>query len=66
MQKKHYSQKMKWRYRQVGNVFMTCELVMACGVSQRNAEKMVERWKKEGYIRMQDYMFYEKIVPELL
>jgi Mn-dependent DtxR family transcriptional regulator len=41
-------------------------LVEFCGVSQRNAEKMVERWKAEGYIRMKEYMLYEKIIPELL
>jgi Mn-dependent DtxR family transcriptional regulator len=57
---------MKWRYRQLEDEFLTYDLVELCGVSQRNAEKMVERWKAEGYIRMKEYMVYEKIIPELL
>lgn len=66
MQQKRYSQKMKWRYRQLEDEFLTYDLVELCGVSQRNAEKIVERWKAEGYIRMKEYMVYEKIIPELL
>ena len=63
---KRYSLKMKMRYRALENTFMTYDLIEYCGVNKRNAEKMIERWKKEGYIRMTSYGVYEKILLELM
>ena len=57
---------MKMRYRALENTFMTYDLIEYCGVNKRNAEKMIERWKKEGYIRMTSYGVYEKILLELM
>ena len=64
---KHYSKKMKARYRSIGDkLFTTSGLADYLNISQRNAEKMVERWKKEGYIRMSSYGIYEKVLTELM
>ena len=65
-QVRHNSPKMKYRYQKLGNFFTTYDVVQCCGVSQRNAEKMVERWKKEGYIKVVTYSLYEKVLPELI
>jgi hypothetical protein len=65
-QEKHYSKKMKQRYRSLSNMFTTSALVNHCGVSQRNAEKIVERWKNEGYIVMKTYGIYEKVLLDLM
>ena len=48
------------------NLFTTSALVNHCGVSQRNAEKIVERWKNEGYIVMRTYGLYEKVILDLM
>ena len=65
-QERHYSQKMKMRYRSLSNLFTTSALVNHCDVSQRNAEKIVERWKNEGYIIMKSYGIYEKVILDLM
>jgi CRP-like cAMP-binding protein len=65
-QVRHYSKKMKQRYRSLSNEFTTSDLVYYCGVSQRNAEKIVERWKSEGYIVMKEYGIYEKVILDLM
>lgn len=67
MLSKKYSSKMKQRYRRLPDIFMTYDVMSECGVKQRNAEKMVERWLKEGYIKKTDaYAVYEKVILELL
>ena len=65
-QERHYSKKMKVRYRSLPNEFTTNDLVYYCGVNQRNAEKIVERWKSEGYIVMRSYGIYEKVILDLM
>ena len=65
-QERHYSKKMKLRYRSLPNEFTTNDLVYYCGVNQRNAEKIVERWKSEGYIVMSAYGLYEKVILDLM
>lgn len=65
-QERHYSKKMKARYRALGNMFMVGDVINRCDVSQRNAEKMVERWKSEGYIIMRSYGLYEKVILDLM
>jgi predicted transcriptional regulator len=65
-QERHYSKKMKLRYRSLSNEFITSDLVYYCGVNQRNAEKIVERWKSEGYIVMKEYGIYEKVILDLM
>lgn len=65
-QERHYSKKMKARYRALGNRFMVGDVINRCDVSQRNAEKMVERWKSEGYIIMRSYGIYEKVILDLM
>ena len=65
-QERHYSKKMKVRYRSLPNEFTTNDLVYYCGVNQRNAEKIVERWKSEGYIVMSAYGLYEKVILDLM
>lgn len=62
---KRYSLKMKQRYRVLGNQFTTIDVIRQCGVTQSNAEKMIERWKKEGYIVMSEYGLYDKVILEL-
>ena len=66
LQERHYSKKMKVRYRSLPNEFTTNDLVYYCGVNQRNAEKIVERWKSEGYIVMSAYGLYEKVILDLM
>ena len=66
LQERHYSKKMKQRYRSLSNEFITSDLVYYCGVNQRNAEKIVERWKSEGYIVMKEYGIYEKVILDLM
>ena len=66
MHAKRYSQKMKQRYRRLDNDFSTADVIERCEVSKRNAEKMVERWKNEGYIRKIENMWYRKILLELM
>ena len=66
LQERHYSKKMKVRYRSLPNEFTTNDLVYYCGVNQRNAEKIVERWKSEGYIVMSTYGLYEKVILDLM
>lgn len=63
---KHYSQKMKQRYRKLSNDFCPDDLVEQCGVNRRNAEKIIERWKNEGYIRKVMNAWYTKILLELM
>lgn len=65
-QERHYSKKMKARYRALGNMFTVGDVINRCDVSQRNAEKMVERWKSEGYIIMRSYGIYEKVILDLM
>ena len=65
-QERLYSKKMKVRYRSLPNEFTTNDLVYYCGVNQRNAEKIVERWKSEGYIVMSTYGIYEKVILDLM
>ena len=45
---------------------MVGDVINCCDVSQRNAEKMVERWKSEGYIIMRSYGIYEKVILDLM
>jgi hypothetical protein len=63
---KHYSQKMKQRYRAMPNMFTKYDLMDKCGVEQRNAEKIIERWMKEGYIITRMYGAYEKVILDLM
>ena len=63
---KHYSQKMKQRYREMPNMFTKYDLMDKCGVEQRNAEKIIERWMKEGYIITRMYGAYEKVILDLM
>ena len=63
---KHYSQKMKLRYRALPNKFNKYDLMDQCGVEQRNAEKIIERWMKEGYIVMGEFGTYEKVILDLM
>ena len=57
---------MKVHYRSLPNEFTTNDLVYYCSVNQRNAEKIVERWKSEGYIVMSTYGLYEKVILDLM
>jgi hypothetical protein len=66
LHEKHYSKKMKQRYRQLGNNFASYNLVESFGIKQRNAEKIIERWKNEGYIRKVGNMWYTKVLTELM
>jgi hypothetical protein len=63
---KHYSQKMKQRYRALPNKFNKYDLMDQCGVKPRNAEKIIERWMKEGYIVMGEFGTYEKVILDLM
>jgi len=63
---KHYSRKMRLRYQSLPDDFMTYDVEEICRVTKRNAEKMVERWKREGYIEMPEYGIYHKLLPTLL
>lgn len=63
---KHYSRKMRQRYNLLPDEFMTADVEEMCYVTKRNAEKMVERWKREGYIEMTEYSLYRKLLPTLL
>ena len=67
MQAKSYTYKMKCRYRRLANEFTVYDVMNNCYVKQRNAEKMVERWLKEGYVKKTEtYAVYEKVILELM
>ena len=57
---------MKQRYRAMPNMFTKYDLMDKCGVEQRNAEKIIERWMKEGYIITRMYGAYEKVILDLM
>ena len=56
---------MKFRYRILPDVFTMADLRERFGVTTRNAEKIIERWQNEGYIKNIDYGLYQKLFLEL-
>lgn len=56
---------MKYRYRILPDVFTMADLRERFGVTTRNAEKIIERWQNEGYIKNIEYGLYQKLYLEL-
>jgi DNA-binding MarR family transcriptional regulator len=42
---------MRARYNMLPDEFSTFSMQLYLGVTQRNAEKMIERWLSDGYIQ---------------
>lgn len=64
IQKRH-TKLMKNRYRLLPSDFCIDDLMDMVGIQKRNAEKMLERWLKEGYIERIEMGYYHKIFLEL-
>ena len=62
---KRHTKLMKQRYWVLPEEFSTMSLQLIFGVSERNAEKMIERWYNDHYIERIEYGRYRKIFLEL-
>ena len=58
---KRHTELMRERYALLPEVFETDDLIVLCGVKKRNAEKMIERWINEQYIKRLERGFYQKL-----
>ena len=64
-EQKRHTKRMKNRYWTLPEEFSIYEVQSICGVSKRNAEKMIERWQSEHYIERIAPGYYRKLYLEL-
>lgn len=62
---KRHTKLMRARYNMLPDVFSTFSMQLYLGVTQRNAEKMIERWLSDGYIQRLEFGRYKKLFLEL-
>ena len=62
---KRHTKLMKNRYRLLPSDFCIYDLMDMASIQKRNAEKMLERWLKEGYIERIETGYYHKVFLEL-
>ena len=56
---------MVWRYNLLPDEFGSMTIQVLCDVRPRNAEKMIDRWLNDGYIKRIAYGRYHKVLLEL-
>jgi hypothetical protein len=56
---------MRARYSALPDEFSNLTLQVILGVTQRTAEKMIERWYKDGFIDRTETGLYKKLFLEL-
>lgn len=66
LKKKRYRKEMKQRYCLLADTFTTSDVIEQCHVSRSNAEKMIRRWKDEGYIVSEKRGVYQKVYYSLM
>ena len=62
---KRHTKLMRARYNMLPDEFSTFSMQIYLGVTQRNAEKMIERWLSDGYIQRIESGRYKKLFLEL-
>jgi hypothetical protein len=62
---KRHTKLMRARYNMLPDEFSTFSMQLYLGVTQRNAEKMIERWLSDGYIQRIESGRYKKLFLEL-